>query len=168
LKDLQEDTRDSCKHRREASPDVWPNPARSIKNTEVSTAANVQPRFVSSLEPTLSQPGFRLTSDQRRSAQKTNPAIIAEVNKLERNIGLCLFNSTDRSRLRQREKDDNMMTFTDTVRLHPADNSSKDFTLVATVCYPVGRLISDRKKGPVEDLEELLRDRVFNGIKASN
>jgi hypothetical protein len=94
--------------------------------------------------------------------------MMAEVNKLQSNIGSCIFKGTDRSRLRQREKDDNMMTFTDTVRLHPADNSGEDFTLVATVCRSVGRIISGRKNGPVQDLEELLEDRVFNGMKASN
>jgi hypothetical protein len=51
-----------------------------VEDTEVSTTANIQPVFVSSLDPTLSQPGIRHTPDQRRAAQKTNPAMIAEVN----------------------------------------------------------------------------------------
>lgn len=51
-------------------------------DTEVSSTANIQPVFVSSLDPTLSQTRVRHMSDQRRAAQKTNLAMIAEVGSL--------------------------------------------------------------------------------------
>ncbi|OBT38933.1 hypothetical protein VE00_10561 [Pseudogymnoascus sp. WSF 3629] len=106
--------------------------------------------------------------DARRVASGTKMAMTAEVDKLESTLGGWLFENMDASHMRQREKDRQMMRFTDTVRLHVAYNEGEDFKLEVWLCSSIGKAISQATMGPVEDLRDMLGDYLYDAMNASN
>jgi hypothetical protein len=95
-------------------------------------------------------------------------AIMAEVDKLESTLGGYLFKGMNESRMRHREKDGGMMSFTDTVRLHFAYHEGEDFKLEVWLCSSIGKAISQAKTKSAEDLSNMLGDYLFGAMKASN
>lgn len=147
--------------------------------------ANHQARNESSLDLSLFQPSNGLkcnqagatkearlvgtkAQDARRVAGGTKTAMMAEVDKLESTLGGWLSENMNASHMRQREKDRQMMRFTDTVRLHVAYNEGEDFKLEVWLCSSIGKAISQAKMRPVEDLRDMLGDYLYDAMKASN
>lgn len=190
--------------------------ARSIENTEVPAGVNLQGERVSNLDSSFSETLIAPISDQRNvaaeislvdtdlkvhqaqngyraEASKTNIAMMAEVDKLESILGNYLVDGMNASRMRQHEKDIRWITFTNTVRLHVADDKGEDYKLEIWLCLSAGKAISHAKKNftpselgrrspladnaenrvedvikPVEELRSILGAYLFDAMKASN
>jgi hypothetical protein len=118
--------------------------------------------------------------------------MMAEVDKLRSILGDYLVDGMNASRMRHHEKDIRWITFTNTVRLHVADEKGEDFKLEVWLCLSVGKAISQAKKNftpselgrrsgladnaenrledvtkPVEDLRSILGAYLFEAMKAS-
>ncbi|KFZ01727.1 hypothetical protein V501_09832 [Pseudogymnoascus sp. VKM F-4519 (FW-2642)] len=195
------------------------NPAirtRSIEKTEVLAGVNLQAGSVPSLDSSFSEaliapmPGqssaaaeislmdadLKVRQPQngyQAEASKTNIAMMAEVDKLRSILGDYLVDGMNASRMRHHEKDIRWITFTNTVRLHVADDKGEDFKLEIWLCLSVGKAISQAKKNftpselgrrspladntenrledfikPVEDLRSIFGAYLFEAMKASN
>ncbi|ELR03975.1 hypothetical protein VC83_00659 [Pseudogymnoascus destructans] len=210
LSSVSGDDKNGQKRKRGAGQDGRPsaldghNPAtraRSIEKTEVLAGVNLQAGSVPSLDSSFSEAIIAPMSDQssaaaengyQAEASKTNIAMMAEVDKLRSILGDYLVDGMNASRMRHHEKDIRWITFTNTVRLHVADDKGEDFKLEIWLCLSVGKAISQAKKNftpselgrspladnaenrledvikPVEDLRSILGAYLFEAMKASN
>jgi hypothetical protein len=163
----------------------------SIVTAEAPAGVNLQRENVSSLDSSVSQPAGGPISDQggateetsardanssapqaqddhQIEASETNIAMMAEVDKLKSTLGGYLFKGMNESRMRRREKDRGMKSFTDTVRLHLAYQEGEDFKLEVWLCSSIGKAISQAEMRSVEDVRSMLGDYLFEAMKASN
>lgn len=210
LSSVSGDDKSGQKRKRGAGQDGRPtaldrhNPAtraRSIEKTEVLAGVNLQAGSVPSLDSSFSEAIIAPMSDQssaaaengyQAEASKTNIAMMAEVDKLRSILGDYLVDGMNASRMRHHEKDIRWITFTNTVRLHVADDKGEDFKLEIWLCLSVGKAISQANKNftpselgrspladnaenrledvikPVEDLRSILGAYLFEAMKASN
>ncbi|KFY65434.1 hypothetical protein V496_02558 [Pseudogymnoascus sp. VKM F-4515 (FW-2607)] len=134
--------------------------ARSIESVEPAATISLHVGNASSLDPSLCQSSTELTPFQLM-------ARMAEVDKLGI-IGNYLFGGINASLMRRKEMDDNIISFTDTVRLHIAYQAGEDFKLEVCLSSSVGQTILQAMKGSIEDLRSMFGDYLFGAIEESN
>jgi hypothetical protein len=145
-----------------------PEKIHPLAGEEMHATDRGQPEIWSNREESRGLEGGAKAKGACQVASGMETAIMAEVDKLESTLGGYLFKGMNESRMRHREKDEGMKSFTDTVRLHFAYLKGEDFKLEVWLCSSIGKAISQAKMRSVEDLRNMLGDYLFGAMKASN